>query len=315
MALRCFERAAARLSFKLAAQELSMTPSAVSHQVRGLERRFGVRFFSRAGRRVALTPAGEQYLVAVKSALDVLDNGARTLSMAKGAPQVLRISALPFFISNVMLPRLGEFLRDVPGLTLRLEATTEYADFDSTKVDVAIRMGRERAAGLHFDKLIDVRAVPVCAPTLTRGSKAIRSAADLTQHTLLQSSLQPGVWPAWLAQAGVPGLVPAAEMWFDNVSLALEAAEHGLGVALAMDPIIQARPGFGHVLVAPLAASSKIVRSYYAACRPEQKDERAISALRRWLLQITRDLRGLPGVRERATVNATLRARRGSSIR
>ncbi len=297
MALRSFERAAARLSFKLAAMELSMTPSAVSHQVRGLERRFGVRLFARAGRSVSLTLTGEKYLATVKAALALLENGSRALTPAKGEQREFRISALPFIISNVLLPRLDEFLRLFPQITLRIEATLQYADFEGSGVDVAIRMGCERTAGLHLDKLLDVRALPVCAAALVNGTTPIKTASDLAHHTLIQSTQHPGSWPAWLASNGVPGLTPAAEMWFDNVPLAIEAAERGLGVALAMDPIIRTRPGFGSTLLAPLPLGPKTALTYYAVCRPEQKDERVVLAMRRWLLQITREFRGSSGLR------------------
>jgi LysR family transcriptional regulator, glycine cleavage system transcriptional activator len=292
VALRSFERAAARLSFKLAAQELAMTPSAVSHQVRGLERQFGVRLFARTGRSVALTLEGEKYLTTVKSALELLEKGGRALAPIAGGQREIRISALPYFVSAVILPRMNEFLQNFPTVSLRIETSTQYADLESSGVDLAIRMGRERTAGLHVDKLLDVRAMPVCAASLAQGKHSIKKANDLTHHTLMQSAQQPSMWQAWLAEAGVPSLEPASEMWFDNVQLALEAAQLGLGVALAMDPIIKAWPGFGVTLVAPLAINTKTMLTYYAVCRPEQKDERVILALRRWLMQITRDLRG-----------------------
>jgi LysR family transcriptional regulator, glycine cleavage system transcriptional activator len=291
MALRAFERSAARLSFRRAADDLAMTPSAVSHQVRGLEQLLGVRLFARVGRTVALTLAGSQYLASVKSALALIENAGRALSPAQGKQREVRISALPFFLSSVVLPRLHEFLAKFPAITLRLEATVQYADFEGSGVDVAIRMGRNGTAGLQVDKLLDVWAIPVCAASLANGSKPIRTAQDLAQHTLIQSSQQPDMWLSWLDNAKVPSLAPAGELWFDNVPLAIEAAERGLGVALAMDPIIRSRPGFGSSLVAPLAVSAKTKLSYFAVCRPEQKDEQVVLALRRWLVQITKDLR------------------------
>jgi LysR family transcriptional regulator, glycine cleavage system transcriptional activator len=295
MMLRAFERASARLSFKLAAQELSLTPSAVSHQVRGLERHFGVRLFARTGRSVVLTPAGENYLVSVQSALALLERGSRALTPVASKNREVRISALPFFISAVMLPRLGEFIAKFPNITLRLEATNQYADFEGSGVDLAVRMGHERAAGLHLDKLVNVRALPVCAPALASGKNGIKEAAGLARHTLIQVSQQPGMWRAWLEHAGLPELAPANEIWFDSVPLALQAAQAGLGVALGMQPLIANWPGFGRTLVAPLPPGGPAPLTYFAVCRPEQKDDPVILALRRWLLQCLRDLLSLPG--------------------
>jgi LysR family transcriptional regulator, glycine cleavage system transcriptional activator len=192
--LRAFERAASRLSFKLAAQDLSLTPSAVSHQVRGLEHHFGVRLFARTGRAVRLTPAGEQYLRSVRSALTILDRASRALSPDSAKGREIRVSALPFFVSTVMLPRLDRFLRKFPDVTVRIEATPHYADFEGTAVDIAIRMGRERSAGLHCERLLDVSAVPVCAPILSAKGPRLESPSDLTRHTLLQISMQPNAW-------------------------------------------------------------------------------------------------------------------------
>jgi LysR family glycine cleavage system transcriptional activator len=294
MMLRAFERVASRLSFRLAAQDLSLTPSAVSHQMRGLEHYFGVRLFARTGRAVRLTPTGEQYLGSVRSALAILERASRALSLDGPKGREIRVSALPFFASTVMLPRLDRFVSKFPYVTVRIEATPQYADFEGTAVDIAVRMGRERSAGLHCDRLLDVTAVPVCAPNLSSREPRLESPSDLTHHTLLQISMQPNAWQSWLQDAGLPRLEPAGEIWFDNVSLALEAAERGLGVALAMDPLIRARPGFGLTLVTPLPTSASTTRTYYAVCRPEQKDERVVSAFRRWLIQSTRDAASKP---------------------
>ncbi|MEQ1639036.1 MAG: LysR substrate-binding domain-containing protein [Methylococcales bacterium] len=293
MSLRAFERAAERQSFRLAAQELSLTPSAISHQVRGLEHHFGVRLFVRTGRSILLTPAGENYLTYVKSALLLLERGSRSLTPIESKNREIRVSALPFFVSAIMLARLDKFLNKFPNISLRLEATAQYADFEGSGVDLAIRMGREKSIGLHFDKLLDVRALPVCAASLARGNNAIKTTSDLAKHTLIHVSQHPGAWRTWLENADCSDLKPKGDMWFDNVSLALEAAEHGLGIALGMDPIIRNWPTFGKALVAPLAPSPKSTLTYYSVCRPEQKDDPVILAMRRWLIQCTKDVRSV----------------------
>jgi LysR family transcriptional regulator, glycine cleavage system transcriptional activator len=291
--LRAFERAAARLSFRLAAHELSLTPSAVSHQIRGLEQHFGTRLFLRTGRTLSLTSVGQSYLASIRPSLLALEKSSQLLSPREGGRRELVISALPYVVSVMLLPRLNEFAVVHPGVTFRFDTKSSYADFDTSTVDLAIRMGRERSAGLHLDKLLDVRALPVCAPQLLKGKNAIRVPADLCKHTLIGVSLQPSRWAHWLQAMGVPDLVPKGEIWFDSVPLALEAVELGLGVALAMDPLVRSTPSFGRVLVAPLAVSGDKPLTYYAVTRPEQKDDPLLLAFRRWLMQISRDLRGL----------------------
>jgi LysR family glycine cleavage system transcriptional activator len=149
----------------------------------------------------------------------------------------LWISALPFFTSTVLLPALPDFRRRNPGLTLRIEATHQYADFNASRVDVAIRYGREHSTGLKFEPLVAVSGLPVCAPALTKGG--LRTPEDLSGQVLIHLTTQPRSWPAWLKDAGVPDLAARGHLWLDSVPAMLEAAEHGLGVTLAMAPLIR----------------------------------------------------------------------------
>jgi LysR family transcriptional regulator, glycine cleavage system transcriptional activator len=163
-ALLAFERAATQLSFRRAARDLSLSPSAISHQIRGLEEQFGVKLFVRGARSVRLTADGERYLAKVAVALATLqDAGRDMLRRRHGGTDELWISSLPFFTSAVLLPALPDFKRRHPDLTLRIEATHQYADFNSSRVDVAIRYGREHSTGLKFEPLIAVKGLPVCS--------------------------------------------------------------------------------------------------------------------------------------------------------
>ncbi|MDI1265537.1 MAG: LysR substrate-binding domain-containing protein, partial [bacterium] len=248
-ALLAFERAAAQLSFRRAARDLSLSPSAISHQIRGLEEQFGTKLFVRGARSVRLTADGERYFSKVSVALAALqDAGRDMLRQRHDVSDELWISSLPFFTSTVLIPALPEFKRRNPQLTLRIEATHQYADFNASRVDVAIRYGREHSAGLKFEPLVAVRGLPVCAPALIKGLKTPR---DLSRHMLIHLTTQPRQWPAWLKDAGLPHLSPRGHLWLDSVPAMLEAAEQGLGVTLGMFPLIRARPGFGKKLVAP----------------------------------------------------------------
>ena len=283
-ALLAFERAATHLNFRRAAHDLAISPSAISHQIRGLEERFGVRLFARAGRSVRLTPDGERYLQAAAAGLSLLEEAGRELHRrGRGGPRELRVSSLPFFTATVLIPSLPAFARRHPGLTLRIETTHQYADFDSAGVDVAIRYGRERAAGLRLEPLVEVHSQPVCAPPLARAG--LRAPPDLARHVLIHVAPQPRAWPAWLREMGVGQLKPRGDLWFDSVPSALEAAEQGLGVALAMDPLVRARSGFGSRLVMPFQARAARGETLYFVCRPEQARDKRISAFRRWLLE------------------------------
>lgn len=286
-ALLAFERAASHLSFRRAARELALSPSAISHQIRGLEAQFGVKLFVRGARSVQLTADGERYLAKVSAALAGLqDAGREMLRNRRSGSNELWISALPFFTSTVLLPALPDFKRRNPGLTLRIEATHQYSDFNSSRVDVAIRYGRERSTGLKFEPLVEISGLPVCAPALMK--HGLRRPQDLSDQVLIHLISQPRAWPAWLQKAGIPQLAPRGELWLDSVPAMLEAAEHGLGVALAMAPLIKARPGFGKKLVVPFDIESSPIETIYLVCRTEQARDRQIGALRRWIVDSVR---------------------------
>lgn len=281
-ALLAFERAATQLSFRRAARDLSLSPSAISHQIRGLEEQFGTKLFVRGARSVRLTAEGERYLAKVSAALATLQEASRDmLRQRRETSGELWISSLPFFTSAVLLPALPDFKRRHPQLTLRIEATHQYADFNGSRVDVAIRYGREHSAGLKAEPLVEVRGLPVCVPALVKGG--LRTPADLSREVLIHVTTQPQTWPAWLRDAGLPYLVPRGHLWLDSVPAVIEAAEHGLGVALGMAPLIKARPGFGKKLVAPFAFEATHTETIYLISRTEQARDRRIAAVRRWI--------------------------------
>lgn len=283
-ALLAFERAATQLSFRRAARDLALSPSAISHQIRGLEEQFGIKLFVRGARSVRLTADGERYLEKVSVALATLQEAGRDmLRQRRDGDSELWISSLPFFTTTVLLPALPDFKRRNPGLTLRIEATHQYADFNASRVDVAIRYGREHSAGLKFEPLVAVSGLPVCAPALIR--RGLRKPQDLAGQVLIHLTTQPRSWPAWLKEAGIPELTPRGHLWLDSVPAMLEAAEHGLGVTLAMSPLIKARPGFGKKLVAPFDTPVSRTETIYLVSRTEQARDRRIAAVRRWITE------------------------------
>src|SRR3979490_1980825 len=215
-ALLAFERAAAQLSFRRAARDLALSPSAISHQIRGLEAQFGIKLFVRGARSVRLTADGERYLAKVSVALASLQEAGRDmLRQRRDGGSELWISSLPFFTSTVLLPALPDFRRRNPALTLRIEATHQYADFNASRVDVAIRYGREHSTGLKFEPLVAVSGLPVCAPALVKGG--LRSPEDLSREVLIHLTTQPRAWPAWLKEAGIPEITPPGHLWLASV--------------------------------------------------------------------------------------------------
>lgn len=289
-ALQAFERTASHLSFRRAARDLALTPSAISHQIRNLEDHFGVRLFSRDGRTVRLTPEGAAYLDAVSRSLALLDEASRGLMQeGRGARREIRVSALPIFMSTVMIPWLTAFEQQHPHVTLRVQGTHDYADFDRHDVDLALRLGREQSTGLRLEPVLELRNVPVAAPRLTSGRSL--KPAELARRPLIHVTRQPQAWRDWFAAAGHAGPQGADEIWFDSLSEALDAAEHGFGVALAPSPLIQARRGFGDTLV--LAGEpSRQAEMLNLVMRPPHADSTWVIAFRRWLLDAVRRTTG-----------------------
>jgi LysR family glycine cleavage system transcriptional activator len=275
--LRAFSRAARRLSFKRAAAELHVSPSALSRQIQALEEHLGVRLFRRLNPGLALTDEGRRYLDAADAALARLE-AAQDLFSPR--PRPLRVSALESFSESWLVPNLPDFERAHPDVEVELEATLRYADFARDAVDVAIRFGRGPWKGLHGEPIVDLDFFPVCSPTLPR----LRRPADLAGHTLIHVAQTPAAWAAWLRAAGVPDLVPRRNVTYDHVALALSAAESGQGVALST-PILCAQRLRAKRLRRPFRVAARSADTYHFVCRPESLEDRRVTALRDWLVE------------------------------
>ena len=281
-ALLAFERAATHLRFRRAARDLNLSPSAISHQIQGIEERFGVQLFVRAGRSVILTNEGERYLQTVRAALLQLEDGSRDLlDRVKDRERMLRISAMPFFTRAVILPSLAKFRAAYPKIDLRIDSTHDYANFDERGIDAAIRYGRDRSQGLRLEPLVSVSGQPVCSPKL---ASILRRPEDLRKVTLINLVSQPRAWRAWLSDSGLQEITCKSELWFDSVPAVLEAAEYGLGVALAMHPLVRSWPAYGRRLVPPFAVQSRRSETLYLVTRPQDGHDRRIQGFRRWLV-------------------------------
>ncbi|GAA0600276.1 LysR substrate-binding domain-containing protein [Craurococcus roseus] len=233
-ALRAFEAAARTGSFRAAAEDLGLTPSAVSHAVRSLEDSLGSALFLREGRSIRLTPDGETLVGHVERAFGELRLGIGAVS-ARG-PQLLRLHSAPTFAANWLAPRLRRMLQDCAGLEVRISAGVDYTRFVADEFDADIVYGLPSPElqsgppqrGVVVLPLGTEVVTPLCAPELAAG---IRSPHDLLRHTLIESDNKRVRWPAWFAANGLPAPEPRGPR-FDRSFLSLSAAADGLGVAL-----------------------------------------------------------------------------------
>ena len=262
-ALRAFHAAGLKGSFEAAALALAVTPSAISHQIRALERWLGKPLFLRQVRHVELTRDGRAFLKVVDHSFGRIRTAADRLRAAENTRATVRISALPLFTSAWLIPRLEAFERAHPEIVLDIDSTNQIVDFGREPVDLAIRNIGKPTPGLEHRKLLDVRPVPMCTAKLR---KQLYRPADLARHTLIHVSARPSSWSRWLAVVGCAGLNPRRELTFDSVTAAMEAAAHDRGVVLGMDPIAWDAP-IASKLVRALPERVEGTASYYLVCR------------------------------------------------
>jgi LysR family glycine cleavage system transcriptional activator len=288
-ALRVFEAAARRLNFRQAAEDLFVTPGAVSQQIRLLEEHVGVQLFVREGRGVALTEAGKAALPALRLGFEKLAEAARLMRQPQRRHRVT-VSAAPSFAAKWLVPRLERFSAGHPEVEVWLAADMALTDFAATDVDLAIRYGSGAYRGLATELLLGETVLPVCAPSLLEAAP-IRAPRDLLNHVLLHDvspSEDDGApdWAAWLKAHGVEGAALAAKgPRFNQSSLVIEAALAGRGVALAKRALAEGDLHGGR-LAAPLGAGSEALAfGYYLVWPAGRQFTPAQSAFLAWLRQ------------------------------
>ncbi len=297
-ALRAFEAAARHLSFTRAAQELSVTQAAISHQVKALEERLEVTLFRRLNRRLLLTDAGQAYLPPVRDAFDRLADATARLR-AHDSTGLLTVSVLASFAAKWLVPRLGKFREAHPHIDVHVAPSDHLTDFAAENVDVGIRYGRGEWPGLRADRILTENLFPVCSPQLLAGPHPLCTPADLRHHTFLHDDMRID-WRMWLVAAGVDDVDPSGGPSFTDSSMLVQAAVEGQGVALARSALAADDLAAGR-LVKPFDISLPSEAAYYVVC-PEAASERPkIAAFRAWLVAEAEGAAGDPPARTSST--------------
>jgi LysR family glycine cleavage system transcriptional activator len=279
--LRAFDAAARLGSFRAAADALGVTPSAVSHQIKALEREIASPLFHRRGRDVVLSEAGASLAPYVRQGFLAFDRGTAIVRGRARARQI-RVSALALFSQTILIPNLARFSERWPDYDVRIEATTRYVDFDRDDVDLAIRYGNGKWPGLECTELLRISGLPV-ATRAHLTERRLHKPADLVTTRLIHDAAQPRAWSAWLGAQGVSQRDESRDLWFDSAPATLQAAEQNLGVALAIDPLIYRWPGFGKRLVAAFPGLTGPRARYWLARRPESDVDPKIRAFISWV--------------------------------
>ena len=282
-ALRGFEAAARLGSFNRAAEELFVTPSAISHQVKSLEEYLGVPLFRRDKRRIVLTASGEKYLGAVEHALDEIDMATRRLVASPNASAV-NISVAPGFLTRWLVPRISDFQERFPDVELRLSASMGTVDFLHSDTDMAIYFGTGDWSGVDAHYLKGVTLVPVCSPRLLDGERPLRNPEDLRHHTLLRVSSRPDEWKQILDKAGIDRSSMNKVMTFSSTSLALSAAIEGAGVALTESSLVERELDYGQLIV-PFELELETRNGFYLVYQKGRQLNYGMRSFRDWLFE------------------------------
>jgi LysR family transcriptional regulator, glycine cleavage system transcriptional activator len=281
-----FEAAARTLSFTRAAEELCLTQSAVSRQMRALEDHLGVILFERRPRNLVLT---EQGLALQRTATEVLERLQQTADRLRADGKVphLTVTTTGGFASLWLIPRLGTFTALHPDVDVRISATYTAVNLERSLVDVAVRYCKAEDAPAGAARLFGEELFPVCSPLLmTEAAHPLRTLADLRHHTLLHMDVDGGThmdWDTWLAAQGHPGLKPATSMRFDSFEQMIQAAAGGQGVAMGIGRLVSGLLGSGH-LVAPFCASTLGTRAYFIIRSALTGDRPQVRAFVAWLV-------------------------------
>ena len=276
-----FEAAARHLSFTKAGEELYLTQSAVSRQIKELEDQLGVPLFQRRHRALSLTDAGQQFYAVAAQVITTMRAATERLRTQAGKRRPLTVTTTNSFASLWLIPRLAGFTREHPEVDVRITAETRVQDLERDGLDVALRHGPASLAGPNAVRLFGERVFPVCSPKLLK-KLPLKKPDDLKNHVLLQYH-DPDVrhpwlhWKTWLEVARVAGLRPAGTLSFSGYEQIIPAAVAGHGVALGRSPLVKDLIADGE-LVAPFKSQADPARAYFAivaknaAGRPEVAD-------------------------------------------
>ncbi|BAV48756.1 LysR family transcriptional regulator [Mesorhizobium sp. 113-1-2] len=290
-ALRTFEAAARHLNFTRAADELGLTPAAVSHQVKEIEDQLDLVLFTRTSRTMRLTEAGNVLFEASIDALDLLNRAVSRARKTTRGTALLKVTLDAQFATKWLMRRIDDFRHQRPGIELRFDITYDVRDFERDDVDIGIRFGTGKYPGLCAHRLFDNIIIPVCSPALLASGPPLNEPRDLFRHTLahIEWSRQGVTWPnwrMWMQAAGVDDFDDSRTLVFGSSTDATQAALDGNAVALADFAMVANDLSQGR-LVRPFELGIKVAPEFaYFLVYPETaKDDARIVAFREWLLE------------------------------
>lgn len=281
-ALRAFESAARHGTFSSAAEELCVTPAAVSQQVKLLERHLNVKLFTRNGSHIGLTEEAMQYLPVLSEAFDSIDMVTRKVVNSSAATN-LSVSTFTQFAMVWMLPHLHSFNLAHPEINVTVVTAVRSLDFVRSGMDVAIRWGRSWPH-LCAHYLFSVDLVPLCSPSLLHGRKPLRRPEDILQHRLLMVDGAEADWVFWLQEMKVdPRRLSPTSSSFDSLAFALQAAAEGQGIVMARLPLAESFLR-DKSLVMAIGRKVRSKDCYYLLYPKLAEQQRKVQVFRDWII-------------------------------
>lgn len=280
--LRAFEAAGRLQSVRRAAEELAVTPGAVSRQIQSLETYLGVKLFRRAPREIVLTAEGERYLLAIGQHLDGVRQATQQLT-GRRSVEVLRIRAYTTFAMKWLIPRLGSFHAENATTEVQLTTSNEAVDFDRENVDGAIRLGAGDWPGVEADRLMSNELAPLCSPSFVEKHR-LKQVKDLAGVNLLHSFVRPDDWRYWLHAAGAAGIDAYAGDKYASSALAYQAALEGMGVMMAQKALFVEDLRAGRLVQAFGPPLDRGDFTYYFVYPRTRLRNSAFSRFRSWLI-------------------------------
>ncbi len=277
-ALTAFEAAARLGSFRMAAGELGITRSAVSHQIKLLEDRLDVQLFRRDARKAELTQTGQTYYPTVRDAFDQIEAQTKALRPSN-TDNELTIQVYVTVALKWLIPRLHDFERKYPDVRVRLSTSYFDWDFDERNVDVGLILARNKLPGHYYRPLFKSYLVPICAPSIN-----LKSMDDIKKHKLIDVYTAEEDWQIWLEGAGAKGVKPTNRLSVDSYILAQEAAIEGRGLAMTIGPFASEEIKLGR-LKQPFPLRVPHKHNWYFACSGENKNKNKIKRFEDWLVK------------------------------
>lgn len=279
-AILIFHTAARAGSIARAAEELGVTPSAVSQQIQLLEVQLGVTLMAKAGRGVALTEAGERYISMIADQIDQIEEATGIIRGFRSVT-TLTVRATPTLSNKWLLPRLGSLLDGHPDLEIRLDGTNEPTDFNQELVDIELRHGNGRWPGLFVEGVAEEQFFPVCSPAYA--AKASLLPQDILRHRLIHSVKSQAQWTNWFSLAGLRPQERWQRVLFDRSHMAIDAAVRGMGIALESTLMMDEELKSGRLVCPVITPPAVRIVTQWIVCPRDHLRQKKVRVFLDWL--------------------------------